>query len=195
MPDNNTEKADRLAEYDRLALAMGRFILSFGQIEGLTDMAIGQLCDEPLLRQIASRDWNFEKRRALLLELTRKRVVPEELGARWNDAWKRAQQIEQDRNHVAHGLVADGEISSAARLLLGHMPGLSPKAPLSGTELGVFSIKNLFGGKREVMKALEEVDELAGRASTLGKELGLLLIEVIGCPWRNRLVPEKGTGP
>lgn len=169
------EDARQERMYSTLAKSVGQFILSFGEIEALTYVFIGLLCDEPNLGQMVRAEWDFERRRAFVAKFIRKRIVPDDLLTRWADLWRRAKELEQHRNFIAHGSLA-----------MGH----DPSAKDGSARFVVISHRSFSTFRPQISKRKDELHEHFAEARSIIKGLTTIWGEVMDCPWRNRLVPE-----
>jgi hypothetical protein len=133
------------------------------------------LCDEPMLWGIATREWEFERRRALVVKLLEKRVVPTELTDEWQREWDRAQTLANHRSHIAHGQMS----------ALG-----SPDQPAE-ERLGVASLKKAAGAKPDFDMKLGQIEALVAKTYDLVGRLSALIDRADACPWRDRLVPSS----
>jgi hypothetical protein len=156
----------------RVALAIGTFVVTFNQIDLLSHKALEVVCDEPFLFRVATTKWQFEQRRALVVELLEwKRVAAPELLDAWKKEWGNAQAMADQRAHIAHG----------------HMSMLGSANAPDEERFGVASLKK--AGKPDFNMTLANVEALVPAVSQLGARITALINQVANCPWRDELVP------
>jgi hypothetical protein len=164
-----------IEERIRVACAIGNFLLAFNQIDLMTHRAISVLCDEPMLWGIASREWEFERRRALVIKLLEKRVAPPDLIEQWQREWSRTQTMADDRAHIAHG----------------QMSALGGADEPPEKRIGVASLKKVAGAKPDFDMKLGQIEALIGETYQLMHRIDALIDRADACPWRDRLVPSS----
>lgn len=157
-----------------LSYAAGRFIIAFGGIEILTHMFINELCDEPTLCDIASMDWDFEKRRSFCMNIVRKRVIDTTVLERWKELLNRAGALAERRNFVAHACPTAIEAGK-------------------GKELGLHSwktsLRNYYGKtERNGVVSVREIGDFTTEVRDVEAALAnLWATKIRDSPWRNRL--------
>jgi hypothetical protein len=156
----------------RVACAIGNFILGFNQVDMLTHRAMSVLCDEPMLWALATREWEFERRRALILKLLDKRVAPADLTEEWKREWELARAMAEYRNHIAHG----------------QMSALGNAGQSAEERFGVVSLKKLAGKKTDFDMKLGQIDTLSTELYALVHRLNVLIDRADSCPWKDRLI-------
>ena len=162
----------------RVACAIGNFLLAFNQIDMLTHRAISVLCDEPMLWGIATREWEFERRRALVVRLLEKRVASTQLTDEWQREWGRAQTLADHRSHIAHG----------------QMSALGSADQPAEKRLGVASLKKVAGAKPDFDMKLGQIEALVADTYDMVGRLNALIDRADTCPWKDRLVPTSKIG-
>jgi hypothetical protein len=176
-PGSPAARQRQAAEMEaKLFRAVGEFVLAFSDAEAWTHACIALLCDEPRVRKMAGRDWEFERRRAFLVSLADKRVVPESLRQDWLHVWSRAQELARKRDLLAQGTLAgDGDVT---------------KRPEQ--QNGVTSFRQLFRDPVATSRLLSEVESHLEVTRNLVRDIGELSPRIAACPARVHLRPIAG---
>jgi hypothetical protein len=175
--DNPTARQRQAAEMEaKLFRAVGEFVLAFSDAEAWTHACIALLCDEPRVRKMAAGDWDFERRRAFLVSLAEKRVVPESLKQDWLHVWPRARELALKRDLLAQGtLASDGDVVTQPE-----------------QQAGVTSFRQLFRDPDATSRLLGEVDSHIEVTRNLVRDIGELSRRIAACPARVHLRPIAG---
>jgi hypothetical protein len=165
-----------------LSYAAGRFIIAFGGIEILTHMFINELCDEPSLCDIASMEWEFEKRRSFCMSIIRKRVIDATVLEKWKALLNRAGALAERRNFVAHACPTVIETGEAKE---------------RGLHSWKTSLRNYYGKTdRDGVVSIQEIDGFTTEVRDVEAALTVLWVkEIRDSAWRNRLVFTDSAAP
>jgi hypothetical protein len=176
--DEAARQRHRLELEVRLYRAVGEFLLAFGDAEAWTRACIALLCRDPRLQQ-ASREWEFERRRAFLLTLAEQRIVPKTLQQDWLHVWLRAQALARNRDSLAQGGLAR------------NADGRQPLEPLGR----VTSFRQMFRDPAATSKLLGEIELHIHETRILARDIAELSRRIAACPSRHLAPARAPFGP
>ena len=176
-PDSPTARQRQATEMEaKLFRAVGEFVLAFSDAEAWTHACIALLCDEPRVRKRAGSEWEFERRRAFLVSLAEKRVVPDSLKQDWLHVWSRARELARKRDLLAQGtLASDGDVATQPE-----------------QQALVTSFRQLFRDPVATSRLLGEVESHIEVTRNLVRDIGELSRRIAACPARVHLRPIAG---
>src|SRR5690348_1525487 len=171
MPIESTPKRFlvNLPEGEPFLRAAGRLIINCGSLEWTVYGWIATLSNDAALLDVAV-DLTLSRRIDLAKRLAERRQISEDQHSRLADAWRRASDVIELRNLVAHGPLAPGWVS-----------GKEDGPP---DFIGIPSLRALKNGGAGKVKAvqIEGLERGANDAASIVVTLRSLLAEIAMCP-------------